>query len=241
MARAGHGWTEWIPLIDRATPTPAESAPTIRRIYKLLYAHYGPQDWWPADSPFEVVVGAILTQNTAWSNVVKAIAALKQARRLTVAGIRVLGDDELADLIRPAGTYRVKARRLRAVVDWLWEESRGDVGKALSGDLETVRGRLLAIHGVGPETADSILLYAGGHSSFVIDAYTRRILRRHRVIDGGESYEKLRTMMMGSVRRDLETYREYHALLVQVAKQHCRVRAHCDGCPLESLPHDEAP
>lgn len=187
-----------------------------------------------------MVVGAILTQNTAWSNVVKAIAALKKARRLTVASMRAIGDDQLADLIRPAGTFRVKARRLRAVVDWLWAESRGDVSQALSGDRDIVRQRLLAIHGVGPETADSILLYAGEQRTFVIDAYTKRILRRHRMIDGGESYETLRTMMMGSVGRDLETYREYHALLVQTAKQHCRVRARCAGCPLESLPHDEA-
>jgi len=206
----------------------------------VLCAHYGPQDWWPADSPFEVVVGAILTQNTAWSNVVKAIAALKKARRLTVASMRAIGDDELADLIRPAGTFRVKARRLRAMVDWLWAESSGDVSQALSGDLDTVRQRLLAIHGVGPETADSILLYAGEHRSFVVDAYTRRILRRHRMINGGESYDTLRTMMMASVGPDLEIYREYHALLVQLAKQHCRVRARCTGCPLELLPHDEA-
>lgn len=241
MALDGHAWTEWIPLIDRATPTPAESAPTIRRIYKLLYAHYGPQGWWPADTPFEVAVGAILTQNTVWSNVAKAIISLKRARRLSVRSLRHLSDVQVGELIRSAGTYRVKARRLRAIVDWLWEESRGDVVKALSGKLDTIRRRLLAVHGIGPETADSILLYAGDRRSFVVDAYTRRILRRHRVIDGGESYEKLRTMMMGSVRRDLETYREYHALLVQVAKQHCRVRARCDGCPLESLPHDEAP
>lgn len=240
MAGSVHGWTEWIPLIDRATPSPTDSAPTIRRIYKRLYAHYGPQDWWPADSPFEVVVGAVLTQNTAWSNVVKAIAALKKARRLTVAGMRALGDDQLADLIRPAGTYRVKARRLRAVVDWLWAESGGDVGQALSGDLETVRRRLLAVHGVGPETADSILLYAGRHRSFVIDAYTRRVLRRHRLIDGDEPYESLREMMKGAIRLDLGVFGEYHALLVQVAKEHCRVRARCEGCPLDSLAHDDA-
>jgi len=151
----------------------------LRRAYELMRAHFGHQHWWPGETPFEVCVGAILTQNTAWTNVTRALANLKAARVLAPARLFALPETELAELIRPAGCFHVKARRLRSFLRVLVEDFGGDLSRLFAGDTSTVRARLLAINGIGPETADSLLLYAGGHHSFVIDAYTRRIFERH--------------------------------------------------------------
>ena len=151
----------------------------LRRAYDLMRARFGHQHWWPGETPFEVCVGAILTQNTAWTNVERAIANLKAARVLEPEKLFALPETKLAELIRPAGYFNVKARRLRSFLRVLVETFGGDLDRLFAGETSVVRERLLAIHGVGPETADSLLLYAGGHHSFVIDAYTKRIFQRH--------------------------------------------------------------
>ena len=212
---------------------------TLRTVYQRLMRAFGPQHWWPADTVTEVVVGAILTQNTAWSNVEKAIRNLAQAKLLSWRGLREVCEVKLAEHIRPSGTYRVKARRLKAFVAYLWDEHGGRLATLLRGDLDHVRRRLMSIHGIGPETADAILLYAGDRPSFVVDAYTKRVLRRHFVLSGDEGYESVRALFHRAMRPDVKVYQEYHALLVEVAKRNCRVRATCAGCPLEALPHDE--
>lgn len=215
----------------------------IGEIFRRLAGHFGPQFWWPAESPTEVVIGAILTQNTAWTNVERAIARLRQAESLSFDRLHQLSEAELAELIRPAGTYRVKARRLKAFIDALHRDHGGSLAVMLGGPLEQARRRLLDLHGIGPETADAILLYAGGRPSFVVDAYTQRILRRHRLIDPPKSthaaYETVRGLFHESLPPDAAMFNEYHALLVQLGKRHCRVNARCEGCPLADLPHDE--
>ena len=185
-----------------------------------------------------MVVGAILTQNTAWKNVERAIANLKTAGCLTWETLREIPQQELAELIQPAGTYRIKAARLKAFVEVLWAEHGGSLESLLAGDIDEVRSELLAIHGIGPETADAIILYAGDLPTFVVDTYTKRILRRHRLIDAAAGYETVRQLFMQAISPDARVYNEYHALLVAVAKKHCRTQARCDGCPLESFPHD---
>lgn len=210
----------------------------LRDIYARLWAAYGPQHWWPAQTPTEVVIGAVLAQNTAWRNVERAIHNLKRAGCLDWAALRDLPQARLARLLRPAGTFRVKAARLKSFVKVLWDQHQGSLDSLLAGPLEDARRRLLAMHGIGPETADAILLYAGGHPTFVVDAYTRRILRRHHVIDGSAGYETIRALFHRAIKPQAQLYNEYHALLVVLGKKHCRVRAACEGCPLADLPHD---
>ena len=216
----------------------ARGGPVLAEMYERLWSAYGPQHWWPAETPAEVVVGTILTQNTAWKNVERAIGNLKASECLTWPALRDVPEQRLAGLIRPAGTYRTKAARLKSFAAVFWKEHGGSLDSLLAGDVEDARTRLLAIHGVGPETADSILLYAGNRPTFVVDAYTRRILQRHRLIDGSTDYEAVRRLFLGAVPPDPRVYNEYHALLVGVGKRHCRARAHCDGCPLRPFPHD---
>ena len=207
-------------------------------MYERLWSAYGPQHWWPAETPTEVVVGAILTQNTAWKNVERAIRNLKASKCLTWSALRDVPEQRLAELIQPAGTYRTKAARLKSFIAVLWKDHGGSLVSLLAGDVEGARTRLLAIRGVGPETADAILLYAGNRPTFVVDAYSKRVLRRHRLIDGSTDYEAVRRLFLGAVAQDPQIYNEYHALLVAVGKRHCRARARCDGCPLQPLPHD---
>ena len=215
-----------------------DESSTIRAMYNRLYEAYGPQHWWPAKSKVEVVVGAILTQNTAWTNVERAISNLRRARALTWKALRDLTQSELATLIRPSGTYRIKARRLKTFVEVLWRDHNGSLAKMLSGELERVRRRLLAIPGIGPETADAILLYAGNRPVFVVDAYTQRVMRRHHLIDPGSSYPATQSIFHRVLEPDAALFNEYHALIVAVGKGHCRREAQCHGCPLERLPHD---
>jgi len=211
---------------------------TLRSIYDRLYAAYGPQGWWPGKTPTEVVIGAILTQNTAWRNVERAIASLRRAKALSWPALRKLSEAQLAELIRPAGTYRVKAARLKAFVDYLWGHHHGSLRSLLSGDLDAVRTSLLSIHGIGPETADAILLYAGNRPTFVVDAYTKRILHRHFLAEENASYDAVRQLFQSALPTDAQMYNEYHALLVAVGKKHCKTRANCDACPLRDLPHE---
>ncbi|HSA12168.1 MAG TPA: endonuclease III domain-containing protein [Candidatus Paceibacterota bacterium] len=224
-------------------PVPAR-VEALRRAYRLMRAHFGHQHWWPGETPFEVCVGAILTQNTSWSNVERAIANLKAARVLEPAKLFALGESELAALIRPAGYFNVKARRLRSFLRVLVEGFGGDLSRLFAGDTAAVRERLLAIHGIGPETADSMLLYAGGHHRFVIDAYTKRIFQRHGWSGGDSSYAELQGLCESALdhkprRARLDYWQDYHAQLVITCKDFCRARRpRCADCPLKTLlPH----
>jgi endonuclease III related protein len=225
----------------------------LRRAYELMRARFGHLHWWPGETPFEVCVGAILTQNTSWANVERAITHLKTTRVLEPEKLLALPEAKLAQLIRPAGYFNVKARRLRSFLQVLVEDFGGDLKKLFAGETSAVRKRLLAIHGVGPETADSMLLYAGGHHSFVIDAYTKRIFSRHewaatsgkRKVESGKSatadYEELKTLCESALNQksgaaQLDYWQDYHAQLVMIGKHFCRTRApRCDACPLKPL------
>lgn len=211
---------------------------TLRKFHRALAQHFGPQHWWPGETPFEIVVGAILTQNTAWTNVEKAIANLKRAGALTVAAMEALPQRELAQLVRPSGYYRQKTKKLRAFLAYLRENHGGSLDRMFRLPTERLREELLSIYGIGEETADSILLYGGGHASFVVDAYTRRILERHGMIPAGTSYRQIQELFHTKVARDAPVYNEFHALLVQTGKLHCLKSApRCAGCPLERFPH----
>ena len=199
-------------------------------IYRRLHAAFGPQHWWPGDTQLEIAVGAILTQNTAWTNVEKAIAVLKSHRLLSLKRLGRLSPLELAPLIRSAGFHNIKAARLAAFLKWL--RTHGGFAALSRTPTPELRAQLLACHGVGPETADSILLYAMDRPAFVVDAYTRRILSRYGLIAGDEPYEALRMMFESSLPRRPRLYNEYHALLVRLAKVNCRPRPLCDSCPL---------
>jgi endonuclease-3 related protein len=208
----------------------------LREMYWRLDAAYGDQGWWPGDTPLEIAVGAILTQNTAWTNVEKAIANLKDAGLLEAGALARLTAAEIAPLIKPAGYYNVKAKRLRAFLDFLGEEYDGDVAAMASEGLATARPKLLAVRGVGPETADSILLYACGLPTFVVDAYTHRVLHRHGLADEAADYYELKELFEADVEADVALYKQYHALIVRVGRERCRRgEPRCAGCPLEGL------
>lgn len=202
----------------------------LEQIYETLYAHYGDLKWWPAESPFEVMVGAILTQNTAWTNVEKAIHQLDG--QLEPAKILALSDEELQELIRPAGFFRQKAQYLKAISQW-FQEYDGDVERVRCRPLATLRQELLGVKGVGNETADSILLYAFHLPSFVVDAYTMRLF--HRLpLDAGKTYRDVKHYCESALPRDVATYNQLHALIVQNAKDHCKKKPLCQACPLNS-------
>ena len=210
---------------------------TFLAVYKSLFKHYGPQHWWPGDAPFEVMVGAVLTQNTAWTNVEKAIVNLKQAKSLTASKISAMPAAELGQLIRPAGYFNVKAKRLQNFCRWFLQQG-GE--KTLNGfdDIE-LRNGLLSVNGVGPETADDMLLYAFNRPVFVIDAYTRRIFSRLGLVAGDEGYEDLRRQFESQLSSKIKPrdelvniYNEYHALIVLHAKDICRKKSRCSDCCL---------
>jgi len=202
-------------------------------IFKILYDHYGPQYWWPAETPFEVMVGAVLTQNTNWRNVEKAINNLKRAGALSSPKkILSMPERKLAALIRPAGYFNIKAKRLKSMVGFY--VSTLGVGRKIAGRLKTKRFRdeLLSVNGIGPETADSILLYSFGRRVFVVDAYTRRIFSRHGYFASDLGYEHIRRLFEESLPPDAKLYNEYHALIVRLGKDFCRTVPKCELCPL---------
>jgi endonuclease III related protein len=236
----------------------------IPQYYTSLLSRYGPQNWWPARSRFEVIVGAYLTQNTNWSNVEKALLNLRRARRLSVNALRTTPIDELEQLVRPSGYFRQKARNLKGFITFLNERYAGSISRMFAEPTEKLRAELLELNGVGPETADSILLYAGNHPVFVVDAYTRRVLLRHGIINQKTSYEEIRAMieqaisssgveslvlknvgsdprhpvsrMSSSTRTELaQHYNELHALIVRVGNHYCRTKPICEGCPLQTF------
>ena len=204
-------------------------------IYRILFDHYGPREWWPAETPFEVVVGAILTQNTAWRNVEKAITNLKQTGPLTPEALVGLPEEELAEAIRPSGYYRQKTRKLRNFLGMLSDGFGCRLDDLLELSTETLREELLSISGIGPETADSILLYAAGRPVFVIDTYTIRILSRHELLPEETSYSEAQQWVTDNLPEDVQLFNEFHALLVNVGKDFCRPRPRCEGCPLEGF------
>lgn len=202
--------------------------------------HFGPQKWWPADSPFEVVVGAMLTQNTNWKNVARALQNLKDRDLLDPHALFELAPEELAELLRPAGYFRLKAGRLRNFLRWLIDRFDGSLDDMFELSLSSLRDELLTINGIGPETADSILLYAGQKPTFVVDTYTHRIAVRHGWVDSTADYDELKQYFEGQF--DEGQYNELHALLVRVGATYCRKREpSCDDCPLRRFLPDGGP
>lgn len=204
----------------------------LRKYFEALLRHYGPQGWWPGDSPFEVMVGAVLTQNTSWANVRKAIARLKERGLLDPLRLHALDVRTLASAVRPAGYFRVKARRLKNLVTWFVGRWGADPDRLRALPPERLREELLGVKGVGPETADSILLYALGVPSFVADAYTYRVLTRHGLAPKGVSYDAMKALFERRLPRDAALYNEFHALIVAVGKEYCRHLPRCASCPL---------
>ncbi len=204
-------------------------------IYNALYKSFGPQHWWPGDSAFEVAVGAILTQNTNWGNVEKAIANIKADTSLNARALHRMPHEKLASLITPAGYFNVKAKRLKAFLDFLCNDFRGSMQRLKNTDTSSLRNRLLAVYGIGPETADSILLYALDRPVFVIDAYTRRVMSRHRLISEKVEYHDLQKLFHKYLPPDVQLFNEYHALFVMAGKYYCKPIPKCTGCPLEGM------
>ncbi len=209
----------------------------LMKIYDKLYKTYGPRHWWPGETPFEVMVGAILTQNTSWRNVERAIQELKNRGVLNAEGMRQLRRSQLAPLIRSSGYYRIKAGRLKAFVKFYFEEYDGKVEKMREERLPVLRRKLLEVNGIGPETADSIILYGLNKPIFVVDAYTRRILSRHGMISGSLSYEEIQRLFMKHLPPNKKLFNEYHALLVHLGKTLCKKVPRCDVCPLKGIEH----
>jgi len=204
-------------------------------IYRRLYRAYGPRHWWPAETSFEVMVGAILTQNTSWRNVEKAIQKLKAKRVLNPKGIHRLKRSQLAPLIKSSGYYRMKADRLKSFIDFVFVEYDGDLKRMEKERLVKLRKELLGVKGIGPETADSIILYGLKKPIFVVDAYTRRVLSRHGVISEKASYEEIQKLFMDHLPLDEKLFNEYHALFVHLGKILCRKTPRCEICPLEGF------
>jgi endonuclease III related protein len=206
-------------------------------IYDILLKRFGPQDWWPGDTPFEVIVGAILTQNTNWTNVEKAITNIKNAEMLSPEKLYHIDINKLAALIRPAGYFNIKAKRLKNFLEWFFENYEGNLVNLEKVRTSELREQLLSVKGIGPETADSILLYALNRPVFVVDAYTARICTRHHIIDEGADYHQIQETFESNLPSDLQLFNEYHALLVRLGKDYCKPTPKCDECPLNPLPH----
>ncbi len=206
-----------------------------QELFRKMLEAFGPQDWWPGETPFEVALGAILTQNTNWNNVARVIQGLKEAGLLEPRALKELPEGELARRLKPAGYFNVKARRIRSFLDFLGE-FQDSMELLAQGQLETLRPALLGVKGIGPETADSILLYALNQPTFVVDAYTFRVLSRHGLVSGPCSYEELRQLFMDCLPPQVPRYQEYHALLVRLGKEFCRPQPRCPVCPLQGWP-----
>lgn len=207
---------------------------TLHHIYTALFDHFGPQQWWPGETPLEVLVGAVLTQNTNWANVSRAIGNLKEENLLSFAALGSLPDAVLAEKIRPSGYFNLKARRLKNLLALIRrEEPAGDLDLFFAQETATLREKLLSAKGIGPETADSILLYAAGKPVFVVDAYTYRMLTRHGLIGEETDYAEMQELFMAALPADAALFNEYHALIVRLGKEYCKKsRPRCQQCPL---------
>lgn len=208
----------------------------LENVYSKLLRFYGPQKWWPADTSFEMIVGAILTQNTNWANVEKAINNIKTENLLTVSQLEQLELSKLAELIRPSGYFNIKAKRLKQFINFLSTEFNGDLEKMFSVPVKRLRSLLLEVNGIGPETADSILLYAGSYPVFVVDGYTTRIFLRLGLLETEHTYNRIQEYFMNNLPKDVDIYNEYHALIVKHAKEYCNKKPLCKACPLLDLP-----
>jgi endonuclease-3 related protein len=208
---------------------------TLMTIYDLLFTAYGPQNWWPAESQFEMMIGAILTQNTSWKNVEKAIQNLKKRDLLSVEALSDIPAPTLAEYIRPAGYFNIKTKRLKNLIALIHEKYDGDLNELFSGDTENIRTELLSVRGVGLETADSMILYGAGRALFVVDTYTHRILSRHNLIGEEAGYYDLQTLFMDNLPHEVELFKEFHALIVKTGKDYCRKKPLCPDCPLEQV------
>lgn len=207
----------------------------IQEIHTRLVDHFGPQHWWPGETPFEIMLGAVLTQNTSWRNVSMVIEALRQDGLLSFVALEDLPTEVLAEKIRPSGYYNQKAKRLKGLFATIREDS-GSLEDFFEQDTRILREKLLAIKGIGPETADSITLYAAAKPVFVVDAYTYRILLRHDLIGEDAGYEEIQDLFLGKLPTDTQLFNEYHALLVRLAKEYCKKSSPlCDSCPLQGL------
>jgi len=206
----------------------------LNSIYKKLYSFFGPQYWWPADEPFEVMVGAILTQNTNWQNVERAIGNLKKNKSLSPGKMYKMPEKKLGQFIRPSGYYNIKAKRLKAFLKFFTEECGADFRRMAKADTAILRRQLLSVNGIGPETADSMLLYALNKPVFVVDAYTKRILSRHSLIKEGFDYQEVQNLFMQNLKNEVKLFNEYHALLVKLGKDIClKNKPRCNLCPLK--------
>ncbi len=209
------------------------TAERLEALYQVLLDRFGPQHWWPGESPFEIMVGAVLTQNTNWQNVEKAIDNLKRAGRLTLEAMSSLPVGLLAEYIRPSGYYNIKAGRLQNLLQLINGKYGGDLEGFLARPLPDLRRELLSVNGIGPETADSIILYAAEQPIFVVDAYTHRILCRHDIVPEDYGYTEVQELFMDNLPEDVSLFNEFHALLVRLGKEFCRKsRPACKGCPL---------
>jgi len=207
----------------------------LQDIYNELFRHFGPQHWWPGDSPFEIAVGAVLTQNTNWSNVEKAIRSIRDAGALDAKTLHEMPHSKRASLIRPAGYFNIKARRLDNFLVFLLNHYKGSMKRMAAEEISVIREALLDVNGIGPETADSIILYALEKPVFVIDAYTKRVLSRHGLASAEEDYQELQSIFHSNLPMDVQLFNEFHALFVMTGKHFCKPRPKCAGCPLEGF------
>lgn len=207
----------------------------LTQMYQILFEHFGHRRWWPGNSPLEVCVGAILTQNTSWKNVEKAITNLKNAGNLKVSLLHKISTDELATLIKPAGYYNIKAKRLKNFITHLVKRHQGSLDSMFQADVDELRTELLSINGVGKETADCMILYAANKPIFVIDAYTKRVLERHGIVGQDADYDSMQMIFHRNLKEDLALFNDFHAQFVAVGSRHCRRNPKCAGCPLERL------
>ncbi|HIQ38232.1 MAG TPA: endonuclease III domain-containing protein [Desulfocapsa sulfexigens] len=213
-----------------------ENSNLFLRVYDRLFAHYGPQNWWPGETDLEVMVGAVLTQNTNWTNVEKAIANLKNGGQLSFPSLHKMSAEVLAEYIRPAGYYNIKARRLKNLFQMIVDEYEGELSFLFEDGLDESRANLLRVKGVGPETADAILLYAAKKPIFVIDTYTHRVFSRHGLVEEDTDYYSLQQEFLDSLPEEVSLFNEYHALIVAVAKEFCKKKKpRCSNCPLQRV------
>lgn len=213
-----------------------KSGDTLMSIYRALFGAFGPQFWWPGDTPFEVMVGAVLTQNTAWANVEKAIANLKAAGLLSPRRLAAVPAERLAEHIRPSGYYNIKTKRLRSLLEFLETRYQGSTARMAREEPAVLRRGLLTVNGIGQETADSILLYAAARPYFVVDAYTLRVFSRHGLVREGADYAEVQRLFMENLPHDAALFNEYHALIVRLGKEYCKkTRPRCDQCPLKNF------
>jgi len=207
------------------------------KIYKKLLKNYGEQNWWPGDSKLECAIGTILTQNTSWTNVEKAINNLKSFMDINIENLSAISTDKLSLLIRPSGFYKQKAKRIKGLIEFINKEYEGKIENMEQEDMKTLRSGLLSVNGIGPETADCILLYVADKAIFVIDKYTYRLLYRHGLVERETNYLEMQNIFMENLENRLDLFGEFHALIVEVGKNHCKKRAICDDCPINFDTH----